>query len=107
MFFVPGGPYAKAILLFNLLLPEPYPAEPPKLRIISRLFHPLLSTDKTLIVDSLIEGVERKGMCTVLNAMARAFDEETMYGLEESVCADLEALKLYNDPFLFNTHSMG
>lgn len=35
-------------------------------------------------------------MCTMLEAMAKAFDEETMYGLEESVCADVEALRLYS-----------
>lgn len=102
VYFVRSGPFKEAIIRFILILPGYYPTEGiPKIRIISRFVHPLLSVaDKgfdflkaTKKVSD--EPVRVMRITTVLGMFAECFDELFMYGLEESQCLNPAALQLY------------
>lgn len=90
-YFVTQGPYNGAILRFIVLLPTEYPKVPPSIRIISRMPHPLVGADKLLLLPSVQKGSR---LCHSLAALAQAFDELFLYGLEEEHCIDKETLKL-------------
>jgi hypothetical protein len=103
VYFVRSGPFKEAIIRFILILPEFYPAEGiPKIRVISRFVHPLLSVadkgfdfSKSAKEEGSVEPVGMMRITTVLRMFAGCFDELFLYALEESQCQNPAALQLY------------
>lgn len=91
-YFVPAGPYKHAIIRFLLSLPEGYPEAVPTIRVLSRLFHPLLDADKAVCLAKGLAG--RTRICHVLAAFAQCFDELFLYELKDDECTDREALAM-------------
>lgn len=101
VFFVKKGPYSKAIIRFALLLPEKYPNTGfPRIRILSRLLHPLLSpTDKSFDYLNATGAKSQKPIRITdsLHLMVGCFDELFMYQLEPDQCLNREALSLLKE----------
>ncbi|KAH6560011.1 hypothetical protein BASA61_000368 [Batrachochytrium salamandrivorans] len=96
--FLHRGYYKEGVFKFHIEIPENYPEVIPAVRFITDMFHPLIDREGYFnLGQQFIRWHPYKDfICHILHYIKNAFRESTISSLQEPMCFNVEAIRMFN-----------
>ncbi|KAI9332301.1 ubiquitin-conjugating enzyme/RWD-like protein [Zopfochytrium polystomum] len=96
--FVHRGYYKEGIFKFYLQIPDGYPDEGPTVHFVTDMFHPLIDREGNFSLRQQfpVWRPQKDFLSHVLHYIKNSFREAFLANLDESLCPNREALKMFN-----------